>query len=81
MTKGVRVLKNPNNFNAQVKLDEMKVDVIKKNAGLFFEGPFTTRHWRSFHKENTGFGKTGHGTIQQVVSIVKDNDTIGFYSE
>lgn len=65
---------------ADVEINQLDVHTIKSTSGLFFKGPFYTNHWRSIVKSNHGLAQTGESHIEDVQSILLDNDDVDTFN-
>jgi hypothetical protein len=63
----------------QISFDQLEISVINESSGLFLDGPHTTNHWRSVRKETSGWGKVNGASLEEVFSIVKDNDGVDIF--
>jgi hypothetical protein len=74
---GKSLTKKPPN-QPQITFDKLEINVINESSGLFMDGPHSADHWRTYRKETTGWGHMNEGTLEEVYSIVKDNDGVDF---
>lgn len=63
----------------QVGFDKLEISVINESSGLFLDGPHTANHWRSVRKETSGWGQVNGASLEEVFSIVKDNDGLDVF--
>lgn len=59
----------------------IQIGSISKASGVFLNGPTSSNYRRSVNKINTCLTLSGTAHIQNVQSVLKDNDHIDLYSE